>query len=91
MPASAGAARTVVLVEGGRISVKSEAALRIALKLGWPWKALYGLSIIPAPLRDLLYDVVAAHRYAWFGRRRTCMVPPGEWKDRFIDDTGGTF
>lgn len=30
---------------------------------------------VPLPLREGLYDAVAARRYEWFGRSATCQVP----------------
>jgi predicted DCC family thiol-disulfide oxidoreductase YuxK len=78
-------ADSIVLVEDGVVHVRSDAALRIACRLGFPWVLGYGLMIVPRPLRDAVYDFVARRRYRWFGRRDTCMVGgPGIW-DRFLD------
>jgi predicted DCC family thiol-disulfide oxidoreductase YuxK len=76
---------TVVLIDEGRVFMRSDAALRIARKLGFPWPLAYGLVIVPRGLRDWLYDVVARHRYRWFGRRDTCMVPTPAVRARFLD------
>jgi predicted DCC family thiol-disulfide oxidoreductase YuxK len=43
------------------------------------------LVAVPRPLRDLVYDWVARHRYAWFGKREICMVPAQAWRDRFLE------
>jgi predicted DCC family thiol-disulfide oxidoreductase YuxK len=40
---------------------------------------------VPRPLRDLVYDWVARHRYAWFGKRESCMVPTPELRARFLE------
>ena len=55
--------RSLVLVEGGKAYLASDAALRIArhLKGAWPW--LYGLIIIPRFIRDRAYHLVAKHRH----------------------------
>jgi len=67
---------TVVLVEPDRVSEKSSAILRIVRYLKAPWPILYVLIVVPKRLRDWLYDVVAARRYAWFGRQSdVCEVP----------------
>ena len=76
---------SIVLVEGGGVYVRSAAALRIARRLGFPWVLGYGLMIVPRPLRDAIYDLVARRRYGWFGRRETCMVPGPDIRDRFLD------
>ncbi len=46
----------------GRVFTKSGAALRVAIELGWPWRALAGFLVVPRPLRDAVYDLVARHR-----------------------------
>ncbi len=79
-----GGADSVVLVEGQRAFVRSEAALRIARQLRFPWPILYGLVIVPRPLRDWVYDIVARNRFRWFGRRDVCMVPGPDTQDRFL-------
>ncbi|PRC56993.1 thiol-disulfide oxidoreductase, partial [Mycobacterium sp. ITM-2017-0098] len=46
-----------------RVTVRSAAALRVAEYLGGPWRALLVAGVIPAPLRDRLYDGFARVRY----------------------------
>lgn len=53
---------TVVLVEDGRVSTHSNAVLRILRRLHAPWPLLYGLVIVPRPIRDAVYHRIAAHR-----------------------------
>ena len=77
-------ADSLVLVEGGRAYIRSAAALRIARRLRFPWSLAYGLTIVPRPLRDWIYDFVARNRYRWFGRRDACMLPGQATKDRFL-------
>lgn len=76
---------TIVFVDDGATFTKSAAALRIARKLCFPWPLLYAFIAIPRPIRDLIYQWVARNRYAWFGRRESCMVPSPEVQDRFLD------
>jgi predicted DCC family thiol-disulfide oxidoreductase YuxK len=64
---------------------KSEAALHIASALGLPWRSSALLRVIPRPIRDLLYDLVAATRYRVFGRHNTCPLPSPQERRRFID------
>jgi predicted DCC family thiol-disulfide oxidoreductase YuxK len=78
-------ADSIVLVEDGVVYVRSAAALRIARRLGFPWVLGYALMIVPRPLRDAIYDLVARRRYGWFGRRETCMVAGPGVRDRFLD------
>jgi predicted DCC family thiol-disulfide oxidoreductase YuxK len=76
---------TIVLVEDGTAYVRSTAALRIARRLSGPWPLFYAFLAVPRPLRDAVYDWVAAHRYRWFGRREQCRVPTPDLKARFLD------
>lgn len=77
---------TVVLIHGDTYYVKSTAALRVLKELGGLWKLCYALIVIPRPIRDLVYNMVAKTRYRVFGRRDMCMVPTPEVKERFISD-----
>lgn len=76
--------KTVILVKDGRIYQKSEAALRIAKGLDFPWPMFYGFMMVPTFLRDWVYDFVASRRYSWFGKRDVCMIPTPELKARFL-------
>lgn len=75
---------SVLLVEQGRVFTRSTAALRIARRLGWPWKLAYALVVVPRFVRDRCYDWVAKRRYAWFGKKDACMVPTPELRARFL-------
>ena len=76
---------SVILIEEGQAYFRSDAPLRIARRLTFPWSLLYGLAIVPRFIRDPIYDFVAARRYRWFGRRDLCMVPTPELKRRFLN------
>ena len=75
---------SMVLVQDGRVYVRSDAALRVARGLRFPWSLAWGLVAVPRVIRDRVYDSVAAHRYRWFGRRDVCMVPTPELQKRFL-------
>jgi predicted DCC family thiol-disulfide oxidoreductase YuxK len=76
---------TFVLVEGGKAYTRSTAALRIARRLPGAWRLLYALMIMPRPLRDWMYGLVARNRYRLFGRRDSCMMPTPELRAKFLD------
>ncbi len=82
---STDAFETFVLVEGGKAYTRSTAALRIARQLPGAWRFLYGLIIVPRPVRDWAYGLVARNRYRLFGRRDSCMIPTPELKAKFLD------
>ena len=75
---------SIILVVNDQVFFKSSAALQIAKKLNGFWKILYIFSVIPSPLRDLIYDFVAKNRYKWFGKRETCRVPSKDEQERFL-------
>lgn len=70
---------SVILLNGGRLFAESDAALRIACMLGFPWNLAVILKIIPKGIRDWGYRKIAQNRYRWFGKRQTCRVlSPGD-------------
>jgi predicted DCC family thiol-disulfide oxidoreductase YuxK len=75
----------VVMTAEGRLLVRSDAFLRIFVRLGGFWKVLAGaLRIVPRGLRDVVYDFVARIRFRIFGRREDlCPVMPPELRVRF--------
>ena len=76
---------SIVLLEAGKIYTKSRAALRIARGLRFPWPMLYAFAAVPRPVRDAIYEWVARHRYAWFGKRDSCMLPTPGLRGRFLE------
>jgi predicted DCC family thiol-disulfide oxidoreductase YuxK len=75
---------TVALVEDGRCYTKSSAALRAARHLGGFYYLLLVFWLVPKVARDWVYDVVASHRYEWFGKREACLMPTDDIRDRFL-------
>jgi predicted DCC family thiol-disulfide oxidoreductase YuxK len=74
----------VVLLDGGRLYSHSAAVLRIAGQLGWPWRLAAAGWVLPQAWRDGLYRYVARHRYQWFGRQESCLMPTPALKQRFL-------
>ncbi|WP_299322746.1 thiol-disulfide oxidoreductase DCC family protein [Parasphingopyxis sp.] len=75
---------TYLLIADGRIYQRSTAVAQIARRLGWPWKAGAALAIIPRPVRDALYNLVARHRYRLFGRKAACGIADPALRDRML-------
>jgi predicted DCC family thiol-disulfide oxidoreductase YuxK len=77
---------SVVLVEAdGTVRVESDAALAILRELRGPSRHLARLRILPRPLRDAAYRLVARTRYRIFGRRDVCELPAPWLRERFLD------
>ena len=79
-------AKSFVLVADGKPYVKSDAAIRVARHLRGGWRLIGAIKIIPRPIRNWTYDVIARNRYRWFGRSEGCMVPTPELLSRFVDE-----
>jgi predicted DCC family thiol-disulfide oxidoreductase YuxK len=73
----------LVLIDG-RPYGKLDTVAAVAERLGGGWRLLSVLRAIPRPIGDWIYDRVARNRYALFGRTEHCMLPPPEWRNRFI-------
>jgi predicted DCC family thiol-disulfide oxidoreductase YuxK len=71
--------QSVVLSEGTAIYRESSAVVRILWRLSGLWKAVAVLLwLVPAPLRDALYRLVARNRYRILGTKTVCRLPTPE-------------
>ena len=69
----------------GRAFVRSAAAVRVLWQLGGVWWLIgWLLWLIPLPLRDIGYRLIAASRYRLFGRTETCRLPTPAQRERFL-------
>lgn len=65
---------------------RSDAIIFVLTKLGGIWPAAaFLLRLIPHPVCDWGYDLVARHRYRLFGRYEACPLPSPESRSRFLD------
>lgn len=76
---------TMLLIEDGRVLLRSDAALGIARHLSGPWPLVSALRVVPRPLRDAAYTLFARNRYRLFGKSEQCRVPDGALRARFLD------
>ena len=76
--------KSVYLIEDKKIYQKSTAILRILKRLSFPWNIGYVFIVIPRPIRDFIYNIIAKNRYQWFGKRDVCRVLSDEEKARFL-------
>jgi predicted DCC family thiol-disulfide oxidoreductase YuxK len=68
-----------------RVFMRSDAALFVAGQLEWPWRIMRVGRLLPKPLRDAIYDIVARTRYRIFGRYESCPLTPPEFRSRFLE------
>lgn len=64
---------------------RSKAILRVVKELGGVWKIATVGNLLPRPLRDLFYDLVAQNRYKVFGKSDTCIMPEPKYRKKFLD------
>jgi len=76
-PASDGRTEQVVL--------RSDAALRVARYLGGWFHLVRVAALLPRPLRDAAYDLVARHRHQLSGDGPSCLIPEPDVRARFLD------
>lgn len=75
----------MVLIQSNKVFVRSEAALRTIAQLDAPWNLLSVFYVIPAPIRDAGYKLVARYRYRVFGQVAECRRPTPQLEQRFLD------
>lgn len=73
-----------VYIKGDNYFLKSSAGLHVLKDLGGPWKLLYAFIVVPKPIRDFVYNIIAKMRYKVFGKQETCMIPTSDLKQRFL-------
>lgn len=76
--------QTFILIKDGTIYLKSDAALEILKVLGGLWRITMLLYIIPRPIRDWIYDLIAKNRLHFMGRHQSCMIPSDDIQNRFL-------
>lgn len=78
------ATRSLILIEGDEISLRSTAVLKIARRMTAPWRWASVFLLVPGPIRDAVYRVVAAIRHRIAGQSNACEIPPPEIRQRLI-------
>lgn len=75
---------TFALIKHGRCHVFADAALEITKDLQGPWFLFNVFRVVPRPIRNGLYKLLARNRYRLFGRSDACMVPSPALRSRFV-------
>jgi predicted DCC family thiol-disulfide oxidoreductase YuxK len=74
---------TFLFIEDGIAHAKSDGALALFRHVSGLARFIGLARMIPGPLRDALYDVIARNRYRIFGKRAACLIPDAELRGRF--------
>lgn len=75
---------SVVVANGNALYTRSDAAIAAVSRLGGLWSFAAVCGLVPRPLRDAIYGVVARNRYAWFGKRSACRLPTAAEQEWFL-------
>lgn len=75
---------TFLVLSNEKAFIKSNGFFEIAMSLKMPWRALRLFRMMPRPLRDWVYTLVAENRYKWFGYEENCLVISPEERHRFV-------
>jgi predicted DCC family thiol-disulfide oxidoreductase YuxK len=76
---------TVIYIQNQKVHIKSSAAIRVFARLNKLFKLLLLCLIIPVPIRDFIYDLVAKNRKRLFKNQTSCLIPSDELKTRIIE------
>ena len=76
---------SIIVIDNDVIRYRSSAVLFILFHLRTLLKIFLILYIIPAPLRDLKYRIIAKIRYFFFGKRKKCILPKEINTSKFLN------
>jgi predicted DCC family thiol-disulfide oxidoreductase YuxK len=68
-----------------RVLIRSDAILAVVGELGGFWRIAGMGKMLPRPIRDGLYKLVARNRYRVFGKYETCVLPEAKHRKKFLD------
>lgn len=76
---------TIIFSDDQELLTKSNAILRILLRMGGIYRVASVFRVIPRGFRDSVYDWLARNRYRWFGKYDTCRMPDPKTRSLFLD------
>lgn len=69
-----------------QVLARSDAAVYVLGALGGGWAAVAALSrLLPRPIQDALYNLIARNRYRIFGKFEVCPLPDPRYRHKFLD------
>lgn len=77
--------KTIYLLDQKRLFIRTSAICRLLIELGGFWKAVgWLLWLIPRPIRNIGYRLIACCRYRVFGKVDTCSIAPTDGPTRLL-------
>jgi len=68
-----------------KVHTKSTAVLKSIQSLGGGWRIVSIFLLLPAFIRDWIYNQIASVRYKLFGKREACRVPSKNEKSKILN------
>ncbi|MFK4002365.1 thiol-disulfide oxidoreductase DCC family protein [Qipengyuania sp. NPDC077563] len=75
---------TYLFLADGRAYGMSEGYFQLAKRLGGMWRLTLVARLMPRPLRDAIYRMIARNRYRWFGKTQACALLTPEQRARLL-------
>ncbi len=75
---------TNLVLIGGKTYLRLDSLIAVSEVLGWPWRAVRILKMLPESLRDRLYRLIAENRYAWFGKKDSREILSEDLRGRIV-------
>jgi predicted DCC family thiol-disulfide oxidoreductase YuxK len=78
---------SLIAIQGGRAFVYADALIVVGRTLGGSWSLLANVgSVVPRPIRNAIYRLIAKTRYRMFGKKDECWLPTPALRSRFLPD-----
>jgi len=75
---------SIILSTNQLLKYRSDAVLDILFHLKTVWKFLIFLYLVPRPIRDFFYNLIAKKRHFFSGKRNKCFIPDKTIKSKFL-------
>ena len=75
---------SIIVIKDKSIKYRSSAVLYILYYLQTIWKLFLVFYVIPYPIRDFFYKIIARKRYFLFGKKNKCMTPASSISSKFL-------
>lgn len=77
--------KSLVYINNGQLYTNATAVFKMASEINGLIKyILKVLSIVPTPLADFVYNLIAKNRYKLGGKRKKCRIPTKHEYERFL-------
>ena len=75
-----------IFIDSKGVHTKTDGWFQVADTLGGGWRVWTIFRLIPRPLRDWAYDILARNRYKWFGKTGQCAILTDDQRARLVTD-----